>query len=165
MRIVGATRIQFALLITIFTFNRAKVANQCVFVIAFMGGYSKVLKREGDLWKRKDDKKIKERLYPKRGDSVSVHYTIKHEGSETVIDCSRQKGMAYTFQCGQAQVIRGLDEAVLKMSLGERAILDISATYGWGRKGVRRIVRPNAGLIVDVEIVAINEKKARLKIK
>ena len=165
MRIVGATRIQFALLITIFTFNRAKVAYQCVFVIAFMGGYSKVLKREGDLWKRKDDKKIKERLYPKRGDSVSVHYTIKHEGSETVIDCSRQKGMAYTFQCGQAQVIRGLDEAVLKMSLGERAILDISATYGWGRKGVRRVVRPNAGLVVDVEIVAINEKKARLKIK
>ena len=112
----------------------------------------------------KTTKKSK-RLYPKRGDSVSVHYTVKHEGSETVIDCSRQKGMAYTFQCGQAQVIRGLDEAVLKMSLGERAILDISQTYGWGRKGVRRVVRPNAGLVVDVEIVAINEKKARLKIK
>ena len=135
------------------------------FCNCFHGGILESFEKEGDLWKRKDDKKIKERLYPKRGDNVSVHYTIKHEGSETVIDCSRQKGMAYTFQCGQAQVIRGLDEAVLKMSLGERAILDISPTYGWGRKGVRRVVRPNAGLVVDVEIVAINEKKARLKIK
>ena len=129
-----------------------------------MGGYSKILKREGDLWKRKDDKKIKERLYPKRGDSVSIHYTVKHEGSEAIIDCSRQKGMAYTFQCGQAQVIRGIDEAVLKMSLGERAVLDVSAKYGWGRDGVRRFVRPNSGLVIDVEIVAINEKKARLKL-
>ena len=43
------------------------------------------------------------------------------------------------------------------MSLGERAILDISSRYGWGKKGVSKIIRPNADLRADVEILAIND--------
>ena len=130
-----------------------------------MGGYLKQIIREGELRKRKDGKKIKEKIFPKRGDEVEIHYTVKQKNSETIIDSSRQKSMPYRFQCGQAQIIRGIDEAVLKMSLGERAILNISSNYGYGKRGVKEIIRPNAELVVDVEILEINGVKAKLRFR
>ncbi len=73
--------------------------------------------------------------------------------------------MPYTFEAGCAQIIRAIDEAVMKMSLGERAILEISSQYGWGKKGVSKIIRPNADLRADVEILAINGIKAKMRWK
>ena len=73
--------------------------------------------------------------------------------------------MPYTFEAGCAQIIRAIDEAVMKMSLGERAILDISSRHGWGKKGVSKIIRPNADLRADVEILAINGIKAKMRWK
>lgn len=130
-----------------------------------MGGYSKKIIREGELRKSKDATKIKEKIFPKRGDEVEIHYVVKQKNSETVIDSSRQKSIPYRFQCGQAQIIRGVDEAVLKMSLGERAILNVSSNYGYGKLGVQKIIRPCADLVIDVEILAINGEKAKLKFR
>tara|TARA_E500000178_G_C16462927_1_gene505326 strand:+ start:88 stop:480 length:393 start_codon:yes stop_codon:yes gene_type:complete len=130
-----------------------------------MGGYTKKIIREGELRKRKDNKKIKEKIFPNRGDTVVIHYVVRNKESETIIDSSRQKSMPYTFEAGCAQIIRAIDEAVMKMSLGERAILDISSRYGWGKKGVSKIIRPNADLRADVEILAINGIKAKMRWK
>ena len=58
---------------------------------------------------------------------LSQNHKVSVISKETIIDSSRQKSMPYTFEAGCAQIIRAIDEAVMKMSLGERAILDISS--------------------------------------
>ena len=50
-------------------------------------------------------------------------------------DSSRDRGKAFEFVIGTGQVIKGWDEGVAKMSLGQRATLRITADYGYGEKG------------------------------
>ena len=54
------------------------------------------------------------------------------------------------------QVIRGWDEGVIQMSLGERAKLTITPDYGYGARGAAGVMPPNATLIFDVELLRIN---------
>ena len=44
------------------------------------------------------------------------------------------------------------------MSLGQRAILQISSDYGYGADGVGDAIPPNADLTFDVELLTINGK-------
>ena len=53
-------------------------------------------------------------------------------------------------------MIRGWDEGVAQMSLGEKAILHISSDYGYGSQGVPGVIPPNADLDFEVELLAIN---------
>ena len=50
-------------------------------------------------------------------------------------DSSRDRGKPFECQIGVGQVIRGWDEGVPQMSLGEKAVLKISYDYGYGDKG------------------------------
>lgn len=44
----------------------------------------------------------------------------------------------------------------MKMSLGEKATLDITPDFGYGASGAGGVIPPNADLIFDVELIAIN---------
>lgn len=44
----------------------------------------------------------------------------------------------------------------MQMTLGERAKLTLSSDYAYGPSGVPGIIPPNATLIFDVELLAIN---------
>ena len=48
----------------------------------------------------------------------------------------------------------------MKLSLGQRATLKISSDYGYGEKGHPPVIPEDADLIFDVEVLAINGKKA-----
>ena len=52
-------------------------------------------------------------------------------------------------------VIAGWDEGVIKMSLGERAMLHIPSAMGYGVDGAGDAIPPNADLIFDVELLGI----------
>lgn len=54
------------------------------------------------------------------------------------------------------QVIKGWDEGVMKMSLGEKAKLTISPDFGYGARGAGGVIPPNAELIFEVELLKIN---------
>jgi hypothetical protein len=54
----------------------------------------------------------------------------------------------------------GWDEGVLKMSLGEKAMLHISSDYGYGSRGAPGAIPPNADLNFEVELLAIGTNKA-----
>ncbi|GMI60295.1 hypothetical protein ScalyP_jg6426 [Parmales sp. scaly parma] len=97
--------------------------------------------------------------YPKAGDKLSMHYvgTLQSDGSK--FDSSRDKGKLFEFTIGQGQVIKGWDEGVMKMSLGERSILHISSDYGYGARGHPPVIPASADLDFDVELVKINGKK------
>ena len=55
-------------------------------------------------------------------------------------------------------VIKGWDEGVAQMSLGEKAMLRISSDFGYGARGAGGVIPPNADLNFEVELLGINGK-------
>ena len=54
-----------------------------------------------------------------------------------------------------SQVVRGLDEGVQCMSVGERVQLIFPAEWGYGARGFPGLVPPNTPLEFDLELVEI----------
>lgn len=48
------------------------------------------------------------------------------------------------------------------MSLGEKARLNISSDFGYGREGAGGIIPPNADLVFEVELLKIGDLSAKL---
>jgi FKBP-type peptidyl-prolyl cis-trans isomerase len=71
-----------------------------------------------------------------------------------VFDCSRTKQRPFVFQVGQGRVIRGWDEGIPTMSLGENSRFYISSDYAYGSSGVGGAIPPNATLIFDVKLLS-----------
>uniref|UniRef100_A0A0K0G4A3 peptidylprolyl isomerase n=1 Tax=Strongyloides venezuelensis TaxID=75913 RepID=A0A0K0G4A3_STRVS len=92
--------------------------------------------------------------FPKKGQKVSCHYTLKLENGKE-IDSSRTRGQPFEFTIGKGEVIKGWDEGLTKMSVGERAILKISPDMGYGARGVPGAIPGNSTLIFDVELLKI----------
>ncbi|XDC87009.1 hypothetical protein R6Z07F_018182 [Ovis aries] len=62
-----------------------------------------------------------------------------------------------SFKVGIGKVIRGWDEALLTMSKGEKARLEIEPEWAYGKKGQPDAkIPPNAKLIFEVELVDID---------
>ncbi|GAU99728.1 hypothetical protein RvY_10684-2 [Ramazzottius varieornatus] len=93
--------------------------------------------------------------FPKNGQTVNVHYTgTLTDGKK--FDSSRDRGQPFSFKLGEGQVIRGWDEGVAQMSLGQRAKLTCSPDYAYGAKGYPGLIPPNSVLIFDVELLSFN---------
>ena len=92
--------------------------------------------------------------YPKTGQTVVVHYTGTLENG-TKFDSSRDRGVPFKFRLGKGEVIRGWDEGVAQLSVGERAKLTCSPDYAYGSRGHPGIIPPNATLIFDVELLKV----------
>lgn len=89
------------------------------------------------------------------GDIVKLHYIGKLE-NDTVFDSSRKRGEAFQFKLGAGQVIKGWDEGISKLKVGDRAILTIPAHLAYGNRAMGKIP-PNSTLIFDVEILGVKE--------
>ncbi|KAL7580251.1 hypothetical protein ACA910_012988 [Epithemia clementina (nom. ined.)] len=97
------------------------------------------------------------KTFPKAGDKMTMHYvgTLASDGSQ--FDSSIAKGRPFRFTIGIGQVIRGWDEGVMQMSLGEKSILRITSDYGYGQRGAGGgVIPPNADLVFQVEVLEIN---------
>jgi len=73
-------------------------------------------------------------------------------------DSSRDKGRPFIFTIGRGQVIKGWDDGVIQMSLGEKAELHISSDYGYGAYGAGDVIPPHADLVFEVELLKIGDK-------
>ncbi|GMI21537.1 hypothetical protein TrCOL_g9948 [Triparma columacea] len=93
--------------------------------------------------------------YPKKGDKLTMHYvgTLKKGGKK--FDSSRDKNKPFVFTIGQGQVIRGWDEGVMEMSLGEKSTLEISSDYAYGDQGISGVIPGGATLMFEVELLKI----------
>ncbi len=67
----------------------------------------------------------------KKGDTVKVHYTGRLENGE-IFDSSADKS-PLNFIIGQREVIKGFDEAVEGLSVGEEITVTIEAEKGYGK--------------------------------
>ncbi|GJQ76299.1 FK506-bp2 [Trypoxylus dichotomus] len=92
--------------------------------------------------------------FPKTGQTVVVHYTGTLENG-TKFDSSRDREVPFKFRIGKGEVIRGWDEGVAQLSVGQRAKLICSPDYAYGSRGHPGIIPPNATLIFDVELLKV----------
>lgn len=95
------------------------------------------------------------KTYPKVGDLVTIHYVGTLENGKK-FDSSRDRGSPFQTHIGVGQVIKGWDEGIPQLSLGEKAILTIPGNKAYGDRGFPGLIPPNATLIFDVELLKIN---------
>lgn len=97
---------------------------------------------------------------PKAGNMVTVHYTgwLNKDGqpSGNPFDSSHNRREPFTFQIGVGMVIKGWDEGVMTMKVGEKRRLYIPSALGYGSRGAGSVIPANADLIFDVELISFS---------
>ena len=85
--------------------------------------------------------------YPKPGMTVKIHYVgTLQDGS--VFDSSRDRGEPFVCKIGVGKVIKGWDEGVPQLSVGEKAKLTITPDYAYGARGFPPVIPGNSTLVL-----------------
>ena len=96
------------------------------------------------------------------GKMVTVHYSgylfdeSAPESKGAKFDSSVDRGQPFQFSLGSGMVIRGWEEGVAQMKVGEKRRLIIPANLGYGERGFPGVIPPNATLVFDVELLRVD---------
>lgn len=89
------------------------------------------------------------------GDNVKVHYTGKFT-NDTVFDSSVNRGTPFEFMLGRGRVIKGWDEGISYLHVGDKATFIIPPAIGYGDQDSGPIPA-NSTLVFDVELLGVSE--------
>jgi FKBP-type peptidyl-prolyl cis-trans isomerase len=92
---------------------------------------------------------------PRRGSTVTVHYTGWLPDG-TKFDSSVDRDEPFSFVLGTGQVIKGWDDGVAKLRVGDKAKLTIPPELAYGPQGYPGAIPPNATLIFEVELLSVS---------
>jgi FKBP-type peptidyl-prolyl cis-trans isomerase len=96
--------------------------------------------------------KLGEGTRAKSGDKVSVHYIGKlTDGKE--FDNSYKRGTPFTFTIGEGKVIKGWDEGIALVNIGDKAVFTIPAELAYGPMEIPGLIPANSTLIFEVELI------------
>ena len=95
------------------------------------------------------------------GQIAVVHYTgwlydemsENHRGKK--FDSSVDRGQYFSFMLGAGRVIKGWDQGVVGMKVGETRELTIAPDMGYGDRGAGAVIPPGATLVFEVELAEI----------
>ncbi|KAI0396447.1 FKBP-type peptidyl-prolyl cis-trans isomerase [Xylariaceae sp. FL0594] len=89
-----------------------------------------------------------------KGDSIEVHYrgTLASNGKQ--FDASYDRGTPFGFQLGAGRVIKGWDEGLLDMCIGEKRTLTIPPELGYGNRAMGPIPAGST-LVFETELLGI----------
>lgn len=96
-----------------------------------------------------------------RGQRVLVHYTgwlADQEGNPRLdkqFDSSYKRNQPFQFTLGAGEVIKGWDEGVEGMAVGEKRQLVIPATLAYGNQAVGNVIPANSTLVFEVELLGV----------
>jgi FK506-binding protein 14 len=90
------------------------------------------------------------------GQVLTMHYTGTLEDG-TKFDSSVERNEPFKFQIGVGQVIKGWEEGVLGMCVGEKRRLIVPPELGYGEQGAGDLIGPGATLYFDIELLGTEE--------
>ncbi|KZT53849.1 hypothetical protein CALCODRAFT_500598 [Calocera cornea HHB12733] len=99
-------------------------------------------------------------LQSRNGDTMSMHYTGTLASNGNKFDSSRDRNRAFEFTLGAGRVIKGWEEGLKDMCIGERRKLTIPAHMGYGARGAGHQIPGGATLQFDVELLGIKNRAA-----
>lgn len=89
-----------------------------------------------------------------QGKEISVHYKGQLADGR-VFDSSYDRKQPIDFTVGIGQVIKGWDEGLQLLQVGDKARLVIPSHLAYGSQGAGGVIPPDATLIFDVELMAV----------
>eukprot|EP00928_Gymnodinium_smaydae_P027741 TRINITY_DN21352_c0_g3_i1.p1 TRINITY_DN21352_c0_g3~~TRINITY_DN21352_c0_g3_i1.p1 ORF type:complete len:151 (+),score=29.41 TRINITY_DN21352_c0_g3_i1:65-517(+) len=100
------------------------------------------------------------KTFPNKGDLLCVHYTgiLASTGKKFDSSLKEGPGQPLHFEVGAGKVIKGWDEALLGMSLGEKSKLLISSDLAYGASGCEEegvVIPPNSDLVFTVQLLGM----------
>lgn len=97
-------------------------------------------------------------LMSKKGDTLAMNYTgMLLDGTkfDSNVDPAFGHVQPFQFTLGAGMVIKGWDEGLVGMKVGEKRRLTIPADMAYGSRGAGKLIPPNSALVFDVELLAI----------
>ncbi|KAL3929969.1 MAG: hypothetical protein SGPRY_001732 [Prymnesium sp.] len=101
----------------------------------------------------------------KPGDTLSMHYTGTLYSDCSKFDSSVDRGEPFKFKLGKGEVIKGWDDGLRGMCIGEKRKLTIPSDLAYGDSGSGEKIPGGSTLQFEVELLDIEEEGAKKKRK